>query len=285
MKEIEKLNKYIDIEWYLNNDLSVLNYYKVNKLAYRLFHSNKRFMHMKLDNKEKEFYQPNQVNKFINPNVKNILELGCGQGANLYYLGKMNKSVNFVGIDIHPSISKKLSNVKMIKGDFHDLSFIDDNSQDIVYAFETLCYSTNKKSIFKEVNRILKPNGIFIIFDGYSKVLRDNLSDYEIKLMKLVEKGMVLDNFEYYKNIEEYANNFNFKEIKVKDLSQYVLKNMLFFKRFVSVCMKFGIFFKLICKIAPKVFVGNAISGYLMYEGTKENLFCYMEHIYSKDNA
>lgn len=283
MNSIEELNKYINLDWYLNNDLSVLNYYKVNKFAYRIFHSKKRFMHMKLDNKEKEFYQPNQVNKYINSNVNNVLELGSGQGANLYYLAKMHNEVNFIGLDINPSISKKLTNVKLLKGDFHDLSMIESNSQDIVYAFETLCYSNDKEKVFKEVNRVLKQDGIFIIFDGYSKVKRDTVSDYDKKLMQLVEKGMVLDSFEYYENLDNYAKSNDFNELEKIDLSKEVLKNMLSFKSFIAICMKFGILFKLVCKILPKVFVGNAISGYLMYEAVKENLFCYMQHIYKKE--
>ena len=60
------------------------------------------------------------------------------------------------------------------------------------------------------------------------------------------------------------------------------MPNMLRFKRMVTKCMKAGIIFKIICKILPKAFVGNAISGYLMAHTTENNLFCYTEHIYQK---
>ena len=64
--------------------------------------------------KEGEFYQPKTVEKYINKSTKNILELGCGQGANLSYLASIYQNVKFTGIDLTPSIDKKISNVELI---------------------------------------------------------------------------------------------------------------------------------------------------------------------------
>ena len=150
---------------------------------------------------------------------------------------------------------------------------ISGNSQDIVYAFETLCYSLEKDKIFKEVN---------IIFDGYANKNREKLSCEEKEMMYLVEKGMAVKEFEFVNDIPNYAKSNGFKEVMLCDLSENVMPNMLRFKRIVTKCMKYGVVFKIICKILPKAFVGNAISGYLMAETTKKKLFCYMEHIYEK---
>ena len=282
---LEKLKKYIDCDWYIKNNISIKKYYKTNKRAYRWFHSKDGFMHMSIsfDNKVDKngtYYQPCEVIKYIKDDTKKIMELGCGQGANLYYLGSKYPNISFTGIDLNPNIDKKLENVELIKGDYHNLDMIRDNSCDIVYAFETLCYSTNKDKIFNEVYRILKKDGVFIIFDGYAKKKRDILNSSEEEIMTLVEKGMALDCFEYFDNIKSYAKNY--KEVLVKDLSVNVLPNMKRFKRIVTKGMSMGFIFKIMCKILPKAFVGNAISGYLMSETIENNLFCYMEHIYMK---
>lgn len=287
MNSLNQLKEFINCDWYFNNDISINKYYKINKKAYRLFHSKNGFMHMSISfddkmHKEGEFYQPNTVESYIKENTKNILELGCGQGANLYYLGKRHANINFQGIDLQPSIDKSLDNVNLMKGDYHFLDKIETNSQDIVYAFETLCYSKDKAKIFKEVNRVLKDNGVFIIFDGYAKRQREELTKEEKEIMILVEKGMALEEFEYYKNISHYAKDNNFKEEIVVDLSKNVIPNMRRFKRIVVKGMKLGFFFKILCKILPKAFVGNAISGYLMMETLERNIFGYMEHIYRK---
>ncbi len=281
------LKKYINCDWYYKNDVSINNYYKVNKKAYRLFHSKNGFMHMSISfdnkmNKDGELYQPNTVIEYINKSTKNILELGSGQGANLYYLANKYPGIQFTGIDLRPSIDKQLSNVELIEGDYHYLDKIKSNSQDIVYAFETLCYSTNKNKIFKEVNRVLKKDGVFIIFDGYAKVKKDSLKEEKKEIMTLVEKGMAVKEFELVDNISSYAKDNNFKEIIINDLSKNVLPNMYRFKRIVTKGMKLGFIFKIICKILPRAFVGNAISGYLMSETLEKNMFCYLEHIYKK---
>lgn len=287
MDNLNQLKEYIDCDWFIKNEIPIRKYYKTNKKAYRKIHSKKGFMHMSIsfDNKlheDGELYQPNTVQEYITENTKNILELGCGQGANLLYLADKNPSIQFIGIDLKPSINKKLSNVQLLEGDYHSLDKIPDDSQDIVYAFETLCYSTRKNVIFQEVSRVLKAGGIFIIFDGYAKVKRDELSQEEKELMLLVEKGMAVQEFEYIGNIPQYFSSNGFVEVIIQDLSINVLPNMKRFKNIVTKAMKLGKFFKFLCKILPKAFVGNAISGYLMAETIEKNYFCYYEHIFRK---
>ena len=287
MNDLDKLKKYINCDWFLRHDIDIKHYYNVNTKAYRWFHSKAGFMHMSISFDSKlhadgELYQPNTVESYIADNTKNILELGCGQGANLTYLALRHTDIQFTGIDLRPSINKQLSNVKLIKGDYHYLDKIPDNSQDIVYAFETLCYSLDKDKIFKEVNRVLRKNGVFIIFDGYANKERKLLSDNENEIMALVEKGMAVKEFEYVENISKYANHYKFKKLLVRDLSENVMPNMNRFKRMVTKCMKYGWLFKFTCIVLPKAFVGNAISGYLMATATEQKLFCYFEHVYRK---
>ena len=289
MSKLEKIKKFIDCNWFLENNVSIKKYYKVNKKAYRFFHSKRGFMHMKISFNGKmqdcgDEYQPNTVMKYINEKTKHILELGCGQGANLYYLAIKNKDIKFTGIDLYPSIDKKLANVTLISADYHSLDKIKSNSQEIVYAFETLCYSQNKEIIFKEVSRVLKKGGVFIIFDGYSNVKEKDISLEQKELMNLVSKGMGVSEFEYYENIKNYANRNNFKEIEIKELTREILPNTDKFKNIVEKGMKFGVLFKFFCKILPREFVGNAISGYLLSEALEEKLYCYYEHIYKKEN-
>ena len=102
--------------------------------------------------------------------------------------------------------------------------------------------------------------------------------------MNLVSKGMGVSEFEYYENIKNYANRNNFKEIEIKELTREILPNTDKFKNIVEKCMKFGVLFKFFCKILPREFVGNAISGYLLSEALEEKLYCYYEHIYKKEN-
>ncbi len=286
MQSLDRLKEFIDCDWFLKNKVNINSYYKINALAYRKIHSKEGFMHMEISTNNKDMsgilYQPKTVETYIDNNTSNILELGSGQGANLAYLANKYKNIQFVGIDLYPKVPKDLNNVDIIKTDYRNLIMIPDASQDIVYAFETLCYAKDKKRIFAEVERVLKKGGKFIIFDGYSDTLDSKLTHEEKEIKKLVQAGMAVDNFEYYENIEEYAKKTRFDVTLVKDLSENVLPNMHRFKRIIDRYMDKGLIFKIVCKILPKAFVGNAISGYLMEESVRANIFGYYEHIFTK---
>ena len=99
-----------------------------------------------------------------------ILDVGCGGGINIKRMAEKAKKV--YGVD-YSEESVKLSrevnaqgiydgNVEIIKGDVQSLPF-DDETFDIVTAFETIYFWPDIEKCFGEVKRVLKPGGIFLI--------------------------------------------------------------------------------------------------------------------------
>ncbi|WP_099208721.1 class I SAM-dependent methyltransferase [Urinicoccus timonensis] len=110
-----------------------------------------------------------------------ILDLGCGGGRNIeYFLAKANK---VYGMD-HSGMSVKMSreiNKEAIEsgrceislGDVKSLPFKDE-SIDIVTAFETIYFWEDIVECFKEIYRVLKKGGQFLICnEASSKERRD----------------------------------------------------------------------------------------------------------------
>lgn len=99
-----------------------------------------------------------------------ILEVGCGTGANLWYLAREGFSV--FGIDGSPSgvdiTMKRLNaeipdwNGEVLQGDIIKLPYTD-NFFDGVIDIEALCCNDwdSTKRIIQEIWRVLKPNGKF----------------------------------------------------------------------------------------------------------------------------
>ena len=280
-----KKNKiYVDYENFFQNDNDTKKYYKTNKIMYRIFHSKNGFMHMKVANNEgiKDIlYQPQTVLNKINSNTERILELGCGQCSNLKFLAPKNKDISFTGIDLTPGTCKQ-KNVEVLKMDYHDLSKFENNSFDIVYAIETLCYSTNKQKIFNEVYRILKKDGLFIIFDGYTATDKKNISKEDLAIMATVEKGMALEKFEEYKFIKKYATKSGFTVEEEPDLSRNILPNMNRFNKMAKIVLESRRLSKLIFKMFSKEFTGNILAGYFMSETIEKKLFNYYLNIFKK---
>ncbi len=269
------------------NDIK--RYYKKTKyLLYRLMGSKEGYMHIDISDdgihqngKNYQTYHVNKINEIIKQNnFKNVLELGCGQGANMAYLAKRNPDISFTGIDLYPSLDKKNRkyNIKLIEGDYHNLEKIESNSVDFVYAIETLCYSTNKNQIFKEVNRVLKKGGLFVIYDAYLNKPRNQLTEIEELGATLVEKGYYLDEFEFIGNINNYIKKNNFKVIKAENMKNKIINHLYAYQNRIKKYFKMGIIFKVFCKLIPKEVLGNIVPVYFMANTVEMDLSVYYYH-------
>lgn len=100
---------------------------------------------------------------------KTILEIGCG-GAQCG-IAMVKKGAKVTGIDISNEqlkFAKKLAEENKVsltfyQGDIINLKKIKSNSQDIVFTAWALHYVDNLEKCFKEVYRVLKKKGIFIL--------------------------------------------------------------------------------------------------------------------------
>ena len=101
-----------------------------------------------------------QVERLIDP-TRHLMDLGAGSGNNphMNFRGKVAK---VVGIDPHPSVTQNpfLDDARMVKG---DVIPYDNAMFDIVIAANTLEHVNHPGRVFGEVNRVLKPGGIFLV--------------------------------------------------------------------------------------------------------------------------
>lgn len=266
----------------------IRSYYKTNKLAYSFLHSRTNCIHMAIsrDLKYKEedlFDGARLVEKYIRTtNAKNVLELACGRGANTLYLANIFPNVDFAGTDIsHEQLSfahknsKANSNAKFSFGNYHNLSNINDDSQDIIFIIEALCYSNNKNEVLEEVKTKLKKGGIFIILDGYLNKPIKNLSKDEILAKKYVERGMAVNNFEYYPGLIKSAIKLGFEVLYEEDVSKFIIPNLLRFEKMSKIFFNHIIFVRVLNKVLPFDFTKNAITAYLLPELVKRKVANY----------
>lgn len=92
-----------------------------------------------------------------------VLELGCGEA---YYINQLATNCNrYIAIDKYKSkrFNNMPPNVEFINMRFPPLKYIAFNSYDIVICFQVLEHIENDIDFLKEVYRVLKPNGVFIL--------------------------------------------------------------------------------------------------------------------------
>jgi ubiquinone/menaquinone biosynthesis C-methylase UbiE len=280
-KRIKRIDKVFGVNSIISRKISpasIASYYNRNKLAYWLFHSRKGFVHMGISRNMKYHQndlleQPKTVAKYIKKlRTHKVLELATGKGASSIYLAKLFPKVQFYGIDlpqgqidIAKKAAKKASNFFPEECDYHDLSRYSNGQFGIVFAIESLCHSVRKEKVFKEVRRVLQSRGIFIVIDGYLGRAEEQLTGNEQLAKKLMERGMMVEHFEYHKNVKEKIGQNRFKIVEEEDTTRFIIPTI---KRFESLASKtlfnYPNLGRLIVKLLPREFTANAISAYLM---------------------
>jgi len=154
------------------------------------------------------------INSTIKKGFK-ILDIGCGPGNEAIFLAKQGMKVT--GIDINPNaiaIAKELANIqsisdiKFIQGDALNLNFENDTF-DVIN--DTFVFHHFKKSVRKryarEVNRVLKNNGIFVL-RGFSCKMTPGSGPYRLT------GNEILEAFMPYFEVEELSLFKNLPTVK-----------------------------------------------------------------------
>lgn len=140
-----------------------------------------------------------------------ILDIGCGGGININRMAEKAKKVYGVDYSIESVKLSREVNEKLIRegkveiqeGNVKNLTFEDDTF-DIVTAFETVYFWPDIEKCFGEVKRVLKPGGTFLI--GMESNGSDNLI---MKFWKhFIDMELYTDE-----EITTFLENINFSEI------------------------------------------------------------------------
>lgn len=100
-----------------------------------------------------------------------VLDVGCGVGGPALNI-TAHSGAHVTGLDLVPErvrIARERAeqqgiDARFVVGDALDMPF-DDASFDAVYSFEALCHVPDKTRAFQEIQRVLKPGGIFLGYD------------------------------------------------------------------------------------------------------------------------
>ncbi|MCB9674608.1 MAG: methyltransferase domain-containing protein [Alphaproteobacteria bacterium] len=167
---------------------------------------------------------------------RRIVDLGCGTGRDVYLLAQLAGAKGFVhGVDMTPSqlevanrtrdwhanrFGFEASNVDFTQGYIEDLSFIEDDSVDIVVSNCVVNLSPRKDLVLKEVFRILKPGGEFY----FSDVFVDRRLPREVAFDPVLHSeclGGAMYDFDF----EQLAKAVGFKDPRAIDRAPITIQN------------------------------------------------------------
>ena len=263
---------------------STNNYYQsINQTYKKLFHK-LLMLHYPFYQKQHESLEERQVNltkhcvdRLGDIKDKEILEVGCGNGTQSIYIHENFKPAKTIGIDINTNnielandINGAHHNLEFIVDDAQQLKQIPDNSVDALLCIESAFHYPDKDSFMKQIHRVLKPTGKFIIADILSVSYKNRyfMERWKRKMSYYHwTKDHYIENFkknklsvQHSENITEaIKNGYNGYGSWVKRKDFNTIFSFFWFKLFIFVQVKINI---LLLKKRRKyyIFVGKPLS-------------------------
>ena len=207
---------------------------------------------------------------------KEVLEIGCGNGVQTLYINANHNPLTITGIDLNKgnidiaNSEKELANVDNVRffvDDAQNLTHILSESVDVLLNIESAFHYPDKSAFLKEVHRVLKPGGQFLIADILStRSKREGI-------MKIWGKPMV----HHFWNRNRYDKEFLKSELVInhtEDISQQVRKGWSIYRNWLPKIKRKGFFMHVAFRI---FYVINArLNIYFLHN--RQQYFIFVGH-------
>jgi len=217
-------------------------YYESMNLALKRLNNEHAMLHYPLYVKESDSFIQAQKNltdyciSLLMP-IKNkeILEIGCGNGVQALYINANFNPLSITGIDLNKANIEiadsereraNIDNVRFLVDDAQKLTQIPSDSVDVLLNIESAFHYPDKSAFLKEVNRVLKPGGQFLIADILSTRKRRE------GIMKIWGKPMV----HHFWNLKRYDEEFLKSELVInysEDITHQVRKGWSIYRNWL----------------------------------------------------
>jgi len=217
-------------------------YYESMNLALKRLNNEHTMLHYPLYVNESDSFiqaQKNLTDYCIEllPPIKNkeIVEIGCGNGIQALYVNNKYNPSKITGIDLNKANIEiannerkiaKVKNVRFIVDDAQNLTQIPSESADVLLNIESAFHYPDKSAFLKEVHRVLRPGGYFLIADILST--RQKREGF----MKVWGKPMV----HHFWNRNRYDAEFQKSELVIhhhEDISHQVKKGWSIYRNWI----------------------------------------------------
>lgn len=253
----------------------IRRYYNRSRPGYRFVHSRRGAMHMAL-NPGGEFDrrgyqgQAQLVHERLPAGARDVLELACGNGYNLALLAERDRGLRLTGVDLVAAQVRranralaKYPQAAAARGDFQTLD-LDDETQDCVFAVESLCHATDPPRALREAARVLRPHGRLVVIDGWRTDRFEKLPTRVRDATAAVERAMAVSGGRSAAAFKRTADEEGLLVIEDLDLTAQIAPTLAHLAAVAERFVSRPRLARAARAIAPDALLMNAVAAYLM---------------------
>jgi ubiquinone/menaquinone biosynthesis C-methylase UbiE len=215
-------------------------YYESMNMALKRLNNGYTMLHYPFFESESDSFVKAQANltdyciSLLDPiENKEVVEIGCGNGVQSLYIWQKFKPAKITGIDlstanIEIAISEKermnAEVVSFLVDDAQDMKNIPSESVDVLLSIESAFHYPDKTAFIKEVHRVLKPGGQFLIADILTKPSQ--------KRFKFWSNSMS-HHFWSHRQYNEVFKMLELEILKNEDISDNIRKGWAMYKKWL----------------------------------------------------
>lgn len=155
-----------------------------------------------------------------------VLDAGCGIGGSSIFIAQQKKcKVTGITLSERQVIkAKEIAEKRKLTDyvEFHQMNYsatsFPDQSFDIVWGCESICYADDKKQFIQEAFRLLKPGGRLIIADGFVTKFENN----EHPIVRKWLDGWQVNYLESPEQFCQFMSDIGFINVNYKNISRHV---------------------------------------------------------------
>ena len=238
---------------------SVDHYYRNMNMALKRLNDEYTMLHFPMEGEDNSSFYQSQKNltdycmsHFKDLRDKHGLEIGCGNGIQAMYIYREYKLATMTGIDLDPgnieiarseAEIRQIGNMSFHVDDAQKLSEIESDSMDIVVNIESAFHYPDKAEFLKQVGRVLKPGGTFVIADLLTTSRKKGIG-----LRKIWKSKMNVNHWKRSRYEAELENSLLNREYSI-DITHKVIGGFRNYRRWIREMKKFGFFRDLLFRI------------------------------------